>query len=262
MGKAIAAIEKGATGFLQTSAANTLRRLTIDMDLSTVDRDVLSSFLSSGEGYVPQSGQIVGILKQMDDTMQKDLADATAAENSAKANYDALMAAKSKEIAANTASIEQKTARFGEVSVEIVIMEEDLDDTSKALAADYQFLADLEKNCATKKDEYAVVQKTRSEELLAIADTIKILNDDDALELFKKTLPSASFLQTKVAASHVKTEALRALKSGVNGHDSRLDLIALALRGKAVNFDKVLKMIDDMVALLGKEQTTDDEKKA
>jgi len=263
MGKAIVAIEKGATGFLQTSAASVLRRLTIEMELSNVDRDVLSAFLSEGSsgGYAPQSGQIVGILKQMKETMEKDLADSTAAEESAKANYDALVAAKTKEINANTAAIEKKTQRHGEVSVEIVNMEEDLDDTAKALAADKQFLADMEKNCATKKEEYDVVKATRAEEQLAILDTIKILNSDDALDLFKKTLPSASFLQTKVAASKVRAEAVRALQAKGH-HDSRLDLISMALRGKAVNFDKVLKMIDDMVVLLGNEQTTDDEKKA
>jgi len=43
------------------------------MDLSDVDRDILSSFLSVGSNYVPQSGQIVGILKEMKDTMEKDL---------------------------------------------------------------------------------------------------------------------------------------------------------------------------------------------
>ena len=31
----------------------------------------------------------------------------------------------------------------------------------------------------------------RAEELVALAKTFKALNDDDALELFKKTLPSA-----------------------------------------------------------------------
>ena len=35
--------------------------------------------------------------------------------------------------------------------------------------------------------------KTRTEELLALADTIKMLNDDDALELFKKILPGQYF---------------------------------------------------------------------
>jgi len=174
-------------------------------------------------------------------------------------SFNELVAAKAKEIAANTQAIEKKTARHGEVSVEIFNMEEDLDDTQKALAADTQFLADLDKNCATKKDEYAVVQKTRTEELLAIAETIKILNDDDALDLFKQTLPSSSFLQAKQTAKAVRAEALAALRPG---HDSRIDFISLALRGKAVDFGKVLKMIDDMVALLGNEQSADDDKKA
>ena len=52
---------------------------------------------------------------------------------------------------------------------------------------DQKFLADLDKNCAQKKEEYAARVATRNEELLALADTIKILNDDDALEIFKKT---------------------------------------------------------------------------
>ena len=40
-----------------------------------------------------------------------------------------------------------------------------------------------------------------------------------------------------------------------------MNLIALALKGKKVSFDKVLAMIDDMVSLLGKEQQTDNDKK-
>merc|ERR1719482_1431884 len=58
MGKAIAALEKGATGFLQTRAASVLRRLSVEMEMSSTDRDMLSEFLSTKEGYVPQSGEI------------------------------------------------------------------------------------------------------------------------------------------------------------------------------------------------------------
>merc|ERR1719487_1997800 len=250
MGKAIVALEKGATGFLQTSAASVLKRLSIEMDLSSTDRDMLSSFLSGGSGYVPQSGEITGILKQMKDTMEKDLTDMTAAEESAKQNFDALVSAKEAEIAANTKAIEAKTVRSGEVAVEIVNMKEDLDDTSKALAEDQKFLADLSSNCATKKDEYDVVVKTRAEEQVALAETIKILNDDDALELFKKTLPSASLLQVSITQRQVQDRVMQVLKNGKRSKDSRVDLIMLALRGKAVDFSKVTKMIDDMVDLL------------
>merc|ERR1719316_733529 len=40
-----------------------------------------------------------------------------------------------------------------------------------------------------------------------------------------------------------------------------LDLVAMALTGKKVSMEKVIKMIDDMVALLKKEQVDDDDKK-
>merc|ERR1740121_410134 len=162
--------------------------------MSSVDRDALTSFLSSKQGYAPQSGEITGILKQMKDTMEKDLADITATENQAIKDYDALMAAKAKEIATNTQAIETKSERLGQVNVDIVNLKEELDDTAKALKADKKFLANLGKSCDTKKAEWEERSKTRAEELVALADTIKILNDDDALELFKKTLPSSSFL--------------------------------------------------------------------
>jgi hypothetical protein len=57
-------------------------------------------------------------------------------------------------------------------------MQEDLSDTQAALLEDQKFLSELEKNCANKEAEW----NERAEELVALADTIKVLNDDDALE--------------------------------------------------------------------------------
>merc|ERR1719316_856217 len=111
--------------------------------------------------------------------MGKDLAEATAAEEAALKAYDELMAAKQKEIDSLTAAIEEKTKRVGEVGIELVNLKEDLDDTSEQLAEDKKFLQELEKTCETKVKEWDMRCKTRKEELLAIADTIKILNDDD-----------------------------------------------------------------------------------
>merc|ERR1719178_314581 len=232
-----------------------------------MDRDLITSFLTQGQGeastYVPQSGQITGILKQMTDTMEASLATITDAEQTAIKDFNGLLSAKSKEIRALTKEIESKTARIGELGVELVTLKEDLDDTTKSLTEDKAFLKDMEKSCKTKEDEWAVRQKVRAEELLAIADTIKILNDDDALELFKKTLPSTSLLQLKSNAKTSKQRALVALQQANQGdkQDFRINLISLALKGKKVSFAKVLKMIDDMVALLGKEQQDDDDKK-
>jgi len=131
----------------------------------------------------------------------------------------------------------------------------------EALAADKAFLEDLEENCGAKAKEWDEIVKIRAEEQVALAETIKILNDDDALELFKKTLPSPSLLQMQVGAQQIRATALKALGRSHGRRDPRLDFIALALRGKKVSFAKVITMIDDMIALLAKEQIDDDNKK-
>merc|ERR1719291_1483071 len=68
-------------------------------------------------------------------------------------------------------------------------------------------------------------------------------------------------MQQTAASTDMRRQALAALKAK-GTPDSRLNLIALALRGQSTGFEKVIKMIDDMVTLLGKEQVSDDDKKA
>merc|ERR1719408_238843 len=164
--------------------------------------------------------------------MEADLKKAEEDEASALESYEGLVAAKKAEIEACTKEIEDKLQRLADSGVQLAEMKNDLEDTIEALAEDKKFLADLATSCKTKEEEWAVYQKTMAEELVALADTIKILNDDDALELFKKTLPSAaSLLQVQLSAKEVRQQALVAL-SGVSAQgvsrDARLDLLEVA----------------------------------
>merc|ERR1719401_362814 len=176
-----------------------------------------------------------------------------------------------KEKAALTATIQAKLTRIGELGVSLASVVNDLEDAKESLAADTKFLQELEKNCDEQRAEWEVIKKTRAEELVALAETIKVLNDDDALELFKKTLPSASasFVQVQVSSRQMRSRALEAVRAAVQqrrqsplGRQPQLDLIALALNGKQMGFEKVIAMIDELVANLKKEQNDDDSKKA
>jgi chromosome segregation ATPase len=259
LAKAIPAIEKGMKGFLQTNAASVIKDLSITMDMSSVDREMLASFLSTKAGYSPASGEIVGILKTMDDEMKASLKDAEDGEAAAITEFEGLVSAKTKEINALTESIETKTARVGEIAVATAEQENDLEDTKEDLEESKKFLADLEVNCENKKKEWAEYGKMMQQELLALADTIKVLNDDDALELFKKTLPSgaSSFLQIQ-STSAQRDRALHLLRKST---DPRVDLLAVALRGGKAGFGKIIKLIDDLTATLKKEQQEDSDKK-
>mmetsp|Transcript_21622 Transcript_21622/g.37061 ORF Transcript_21622/g.37061 Transcript_21622/m.37061 type:complete len:691 (-) Transcript_21622:40-2112(-) len=266
LSKAIPAIESGMSGaFLQTSGAATLRRLTMsNIDISPSERDLLSSFLMVGqhEGYVPKSGEIVGILKTIKDEMSAELADITEAEKGSVADFEGLIAAKKKEIASLTKAIETKSVLIGELGVAIVQQEADLENTKESLAEDQAFLANLEENCATKTSEWEEFKKMSNEELVALADTIKMLSDDDALELFKKTLPAASsFMQVQTTTKAVRQRALQSLSS-LKSKDPRFDFIQMALHGGQMGFEKIIKMIDGLMAELKTDQTDDDAKKA
>jgi len=265
---AIAAISKGMSGsFVQTNTAAMVRKIALNgPNMEDEDRQELLAFLSNKQSasYMPKSGEITGILKSMEDEMSKTLEEITADETSSKSSFEELVSAKTKEIQALTKAIEVKSKRVGELAVEIVMMKNDLDDTQAALIEDKKFYADLSKNCETKEKEWGDIQAMRAAELVALADTIKILNDDDALELFKKTLPSAAgFLQLSVSHEAVRDKALAVIKAAKKNSlpGSELGFVELALAGKKIGFEKVIKLIDDMVKTLGKEQIDDDAKK-
>jgi len=261
LSKAIAALEEGTAGsFLQTAGASALRRLAVDTDMSSLDRDALASFLSQGSG---DTSQIIGILKQLKEDMQKSLAQITGEEQQSVKDFEALAAAKQKQIGANSVAVETRLRREGEVGVEIVSTKADLEDTKESLAEDKTILAGVMTKCSGLKSEWEQRSQTRSEELAALADAIRMLNDDEALDLWKEALPSSSLLQIKVSSGELRGHALAALRpAGTSQTDPRLALVAMALRGRRGSFDKVSHMIDEMVTLLGKEQAADDDKKA
>merc|ERR1719474_2025089 len=207
----------------------------------------------------------------MEASMESVLSDGVKEEEVAIKTYDELMEAKGQEVEALTVSVEEKMKLVGELSVDLIEMKEDLSDTEASLVKDKDFLKNLESSCATKTKEWEERSKTRAEELTALSETIKILNDDDALDLFKKTLPSgsSSFVQLEQTRGMLRDRALgvvrRAWSASDKHHRPGLDFLVLALTGKkALNqgmFDKVIRMCDDLVAELRQEQQDDIDKK-
>merc|ERR1719405_130812 len=114
--------------FLQNGEAQVLKKLVLSQaNLLEADRQDIMAFLSGEqEGqYVPQSGDIVGILKGIKDEMSKSLSEASTAEAAAISAHDELMAAKTKELDANTKAIEAKSVRVGQLAVDIETMKND-----------------------------------------------------------------------------------------------------------------------------------------
>jgi len=265
MKKAVTAINNGMGGsFVQTATAQTLKKLVMDRDgLNDGERGELVAFLSN-DAEAPGAGEISGILKTMADEMTADLKTIVTTEGDKVKSYDELISSKKKMVEALTQSIEKKLKRIGKLGIDIVQMKNDLGESGESLIEDKKFLADLDKNCADKQQLFDDNVKMRGQELLALQDTIKMLNSDDALELFKKSLPgAASFMQVKESTDRARVRVSRILREAVmtSKHQPSIDFILLALHGKKTGFGKVIKLIDSLVGELKTEQVDDENKK-
>merc|ERR1719377_348366 len=153
--------------------------------------------------------------------MEADLKETESKEAEAKTTYQTLMTSKKAEIEAAGKAVETKTARSGTVAVETVQAKADLESTQDTLAEDIDFKANLKKSCATKQKEWDDRCKLRAQEIEAISETVEMLNSDDALELFKKTLPSAAasasaLIQTAATSRSQMRTAKAMIRSAMN----------------------------------------------
>jgi hypothetical protein len=238
--------------------------------------DVLKSFLSQAssmqsflaipgyQSYAPQSGQVFGILKQMQEDFEASLSDAQKAELKAQEEYAALKAAKEAELDAGKKAVlqlDEDIANHGEKHAEAAKAHEDATDQ---LALDQEFLADLKSKCAESEEEFAARTKSRLEEIAAVSDTIKILNTDEAFDVFDKSVNS--FLQLQISTVQKQQRVLQratsrstklALQRALHLGAQTLSSEQAARLKAAVElnvFEKVLAEIDKLVVELGKQQ--------
>jgi hypothetical protein len=228
--------------------------------LAPSDRDVLQAFLQGKlKAGSAQGGEIMGVLKQMKTEFESNLADMQGDEGKSVTEFGELKEAKTSEILAGEKMIKEKTALLGKTKVQLAEAKEDLEDTTGAMEADQSFLVDLKERCSVSDKEWEQRSKTRSLEIAAVGETIKILTDDDAHDLFGSTLSFLQLSSTRRTLSKedfAREQASHALlregsKSG------RKALVQLSASVRLDAFKKVEEEINGMIADIEKE--SDDE---
>merc|ERR1711920_842211 len=205
------------------------------------------------QSYAPQSGEILGILRQMQETFEKNLADAQKEETANQKAYEELKAAKEAEIAAGKEQIETKTQELSDTNEALAQAKEDLIDTQNSLSADEQFLRMLKEKCSLTDKEWEERQKTRQLEMEAVSKALAILSGDDAHDLFTRTFNPALLQEESRVQSARRTQAAKLLGVAADKLNSpRLATLAYKVRLDA--FTRVKKAIDDMIAQLLKEK--------
>merc|ERR1719487_2805293 len=149
-----------------------------------------------GESYFPSynaaSGEIFGVLKQLQEEMKADLSEAQRTEANRAATFAELRAAKTSEIEAGEKMAETKEDELAKTDMDNAEAKEDLGQTQAALAEDQKFLANLEKMCSEGDANFAKRKESRLAEIQAVGETIEILTGDEAKDAMDTTF---SFMQ-------------------------------------------------------------------
>lgn len=230
-----------------------------------------SSFLAQKTGLIQSMGGVVpgeatAYIKRIEEDSEEAWRTEVADDKEGAGLFENMKSSKSKSIKTVLNMMAKKAKKVGELKVEIVNMKHMMKGGAKTLAENQKMLAELKKDCAERAKEQDEKKALRADEEQALQDTIKMLSDDDALDLFKKAIKQPSLLQLGTTREQARDKArnivnkLRALGSSSNS-SPELSFIAMALSGKNVDFTKVFKQIDGMISLLGKEGADDESKK-
>merc|ERR1719386_203244 len=198
----------------------------------------LSSFLQTGSHInAPASSEVFGVLKQMKESFETSLKDSQTDEADAQKAFDDMKAAKDGELQSARDMIDSKSKQSAETVEKLAQAKADLEDTTKQLAADEKFLADLKERCANMDEQFAACKKMRTEEIAAVSEALGILNSDEAHDQMNKSL---KFIQTSARRGssfsaarmkQVRTRAARLfLEAGIRTGSPRLSELAVTTR--------------------------------
>merc|ERR1719310_1215173 len=152
-------------------------------------RKGLQAFVQDSQdgGYAPASGEIFGLLKQMKETFETNLANSQKEETANQRDYEALKATKEEEIKAGNDQLDKKTEGLATSDEKNAFSKESLVDTQNVLAADIKFLANLKEQCGNMDAEYEERTRTRQMEIAAVTKALAFLNSDEAHDLFTRS---------------------------------------------------------------------------
>merc|ERR550534_1328392 len=192
----------------------TIRKALIASDMDSRKLARVDSFLQAPftGTYSAQSGEVVGILKDMRDTFTRNLNQARLKEAAAQEAHEKYLEAMGSALEAMEKSYKSKQGDLAANDASLGKKKEKLAAAVKDKAAAEEFLEKLLDMCAAKSKEYDERTMLRAQEQAAIAEAIAILNSDAAFESsgkVKATSKEAKFLQLKSINSHSSDQDVR-----------------------------------------------------
>jgi len=181
--------------------------------------------------YVPRSGVIMGILKQMKEDFETELADVQKEEGQGVENYKEYMAELEKNIELAKKKLDEYQAEFFANKKLLIDAKELLDLTRDQRAKDVEFLKNLKLICNDLDNQWALRSKARSDEIVAVNEALAVLTDDDNRELLAK---SVTLLQEESTTSaRARMTAAAALRRAAQNPALNFDDLLAAWQGRS-----------------------------
>lgn len=230
--------------------------------------------------YSAQSGEVVGILKDMRDTFSANLKSSREAEFKAVAAHMKYMESMQQAYDEMSESYQLKQGELGSNDGILADKKTQLADAEAQLAEAEEFLASLLEMCAQKKNQYDSRVSLRASEQSAISECIAILNSDAAFATFGKVAATStgavSFVQRASVHRHGALASIRAhadeasprakamvfLQRADGAKHSPVIVKVLAMLQAGNPFEIVLTEIKKMITLISAEEERDDNQKA
>lgn len=247
---------------------------------------VLASFFQEkghgalrGDGGAPevaayefQSGGVLTLLKKLLDEFKDKLADTDKDEANQAHAFSMIELHLSNTIAADTSDRDEKAAERGKRAEASAKAKSELAATKADKAASEQLKAETESTFEVKSAAFEENQKVRSAELEAIGKAVEVLSSPEVVEGYAKHISSlaqkprgtaTSFLQMGRSRRRIDSKERVVALLRKRAADLRSQSLAqVASQISANPFDKVVEMIETLLAKLKEEAASEAEHKA
>jgi chromosome segregation ATPase len=277
-------MDKHASALAQVdtrSLEGVMKSLSAVMDaaaFSAKDQKTLTALVQSQQGsdsdeeeagapaaaiYGSHSDGIFGVLEDLKEKAEGQLADLRKAESTTKHNYNMLKQSLEDQIEADSSDMDKEKSLKASTEETKAVAEGDLAETVKGLAQDNSALKEASTTCMTVAADHDATVQSRNEELTALATAKKVLGEttsgavSQSYSFIQASSKTSSRLQTR--ADLANAEVVGLVKKLAKEHHSAA-LAQLASRIGAVirfgasagenPFGKVKSLITDMIAKL------------
>mmetsp|Transcript_61204 Transcript_61204/g.113609 ORF Transcript_61204/g.113609 Transcript_61204/m.113609 type:complete len:689 (+) Transcript_61204:73-2139(+) len=230
--------------------------------------DELAVSAPEANAYEFQSHHIIEILEGLHDKFMTERTELQKAEANSQHNYDMLKQDMEASIAQGTKDRTEKTESRAQTLQQKADDEGTLTDTTTTMEDDQKYLSELTATCEQKATDFESRQQLRTEELEAIRKAIEIISSESVQGHAETYLPS--LLQQKkqtmlgqlrdASRNGAQARVAAFLRSRAQALNSRV-LSALSVRASDDPFEKVKKMIKDLIVRLMEEANEEAEHK-